>query len=769
VRVERGWAAVLAVVGAVLCFVPLFDVLGYEWCLVMGVLSSLAGAHIGAVRVWRERWQRAGSAVTAAEAHPGTTVGRLWWRATLATWAGLLVPVAAILLNALRVRNCDPAGGLAWLAMMPVLSAAMGAGAGTVAGLLRAWRGRMAPSALALGIVVASVACGVWRFYAAPPIFGYDPFVGYFAGTLYDEEVAITGAFLWARLYQGALVAFWLALSGVLLDARRLSLRAPSLRARPLALAVAAGLVAVWLWQARAQLGFALDAGDIARRLGGEKRTAHFVLHYSPTGPYAKELDAYAADDEFWWHELERWFGAAPAPPVHAFLFDNVAQKRALMGAGHTFIAKPWRREIYLQYDAWPQTVTRHELAHVFAGPFGDPIFGIARRGLAFNVGLIEGVAVAAAWNDKPLTAHQTVKVLRDAGLVDAATIERIMGPSFFGINAAQAYSIAGSFCRFLADTRGVDKLMQLYRAAGARGSWQRIYGTELAALAAEWLRLVDEQAVPERERQVALARLKRPSIFRRPCAHALALHKQAARDAAQAGDKARALREWDTVCRDEPTPENQLDRIRAAMIAGDLDGAAHLLAATHSGDDAASAGQVAMLRGDLDLSAGRDPARAYDEAAAAPLDESNARLATVKQTVAHWPSSPARTALLQILAAPAGTRDAALDLVTLQKLSDAEPERTLLHYLIGRQLYTRNRWADAADELGRRGREPLPDARFEREAVRLRAAALYRLGRCDEARPLLRQLAGDSGADVGVRLEAFEFLARCDFAEGRP
>ena len=129
-------------------------------------------------------------------------MARLWWQATLATWGALLAPLAAVLANALRVRNCDVTAGLLWFVMLPMLSAAMGSGAGVVAGLVRPWRGRVAPTALAMAIVVASVAWGVWRFYAAPPIFGYDPFVGYFAGTLYDEEIAIAAAFLWARLYE---------------------------------------------------------------------------------------------------------------------------------------------------------------------------------------------------------------------------------------------------------------------------------------------------------------------------------------------------------------------------------------------------------------------------------------------------------------------------------------------------------------------------------------------------------------------------------------
>jgi tetratricopeptide (TPR) repeat protein len=765
VRVERAWGAILFIVAVALLFAPLFDVLGYEWCLAMAVMASLGGAHVGALGVVRERKERTASAVTAAAARPGATVARLWWHATLRLWGALVLPLAAVLVTARFVRNCDLGAGFAWFAMLPMLSAAMGCGAGVVAGLLRPWRGRVAPTALGLAIVVASVAWGVWRFYAAPPICGYDPFVGYFAGTLYDEDIAITAAFGWSRLYEVALLAGGLGLCALLLDANRLCLGRPRRgRLRPIGAALVAFAVAGTLWHARADLGFALSADDVARRLGGELVTKHFVLHYSPSGPYAKELALYAEEDERDWAELERLFGAAPAAPVHAFLFDDVAQKRALMGAGHTFIAKPWRKEIYLQHDAWPQEVTRHELAHVFAGRFGDPIFGIARRGLRFNVGLIEGVAVAAAWAGQPLTPHQIVKVLREAKLVDEHTLASVMGPRFFGINAAQAYNVAGSFCRFLLDTRGVDKLERLYRAAGAPGSWRAIYGVDLDTLGAEWLAAVDAEKVPADERAVALERLRRPSVFRRVCAHAQALRKQAARAAAQAGDRARAVAEWDAlVCEDDST-ENALARIEALMAAGSYPRAAEALAALGLGPelDAVARARALMLRGDLAVLQGRDPD--YDALAGLPLDEATARLATAKRVVAHSPPSPERTMLLEILAAPPGTRDAALDLATLQRLADADPGGGLVHYLLGRQLYARGRFDAAAEELGRAEHGGLPDARFDREAERLRGAALFRLGRRGEARALFAALAADAKAPLGARLDAAEWIRRCDF-----
>ena len=46
----------------------------------------------------------------------------------------------------------------------------------------------------------------------------------------------------------------------------------------------------------------------------------------------------------------------------------RVRSRSSWMGAGGTNIAKPWRREIYLQDDVWPHPVMPHELAHIVAG-----------------------------------------------------------------------------------------------------------------------------------------------------------------------------------------------------------------------------------------------------------------------------------------------------------------------------------------------------------------------------------------------------------------
>jgi hypothetical protein len=385
-----GWAAALLLLGGGLCFVPLFDALGYEWCLAIGVAAAFAGAQLSAAAT--VRWRR--RVPTPGADDPGALVlARLYARIAGVVWLMLLPPLVAIVANALRVRNCDLAAGFGWFALLPIPSAAMGVALGMVVALARPWRSLWAPSLAAIGGIFVSALWGLVRYHGTPPAFAYDPFVGYLPGPIYDEDLRIGGALVWARLYHAALALAALATCTLFLDGPTRSLRVRAMRGRPpvLALVVAFAALAAGLHARRARLGFDLDADDLARALGAEKRTAHFVLHYSPRGPYAAHIDEFALDCELRWHQHAQLFQRAPALSVHAFLFDSPAQKRALVGASNTMVTKGWRRETYLHYDGWPQSALAHELAHIFAGQFGDPFLGSSHHSVHVNVALMEG------------------------------------------------------------------------------------------------------------------------------------------------------------------------------------------------------------------------------------------------------------------------------------------------------------------------------------------------------------------------------------------
>jgi tetratricopeptide (TPR) repeat protein len=752
------WTALLAIAAAAMAATPLLGLLGFESSFVLGLCASLAAAHLAAETVFRARAAASPAYGDLADARPGRAIARLYLAALRRPLAALLLPLAILTANALRVKNCDLAGGFAWFLLLPVGSAATGAAAGLVAGL--ATRRRLAGTLLAVAIVLGSLLWGVARFYAAPPVFGFDPFAGYFPGSLYDEELPIPGPFLVARALHFTYVFATLAIAAAFCNGRTLRL---ALRPRaPRVLVLGAALLAGALFaRAATQPDCAPDAASIAATLGGRLDTAHLTLFYDPAGPWTRDIALHAQDAELRWAQLAGTFGVRPQGRISAYLFDNSDQKRRLLGASHTQIAKPWRREIYLQHDAFPHPVIKHELAHVFAGEFGDPIFHVARHGLHFSPGLIEGAAVAADAHPERVSLDQQVKILREDHL--EPPLDQILGPRFFAWASSQAYSTAGSFCRFLLETRGPERFRVLYASGG---DFESAYGEPLPALAAEWGRRIDATPLSDEERSLAHDRLHRPSVFHKVCAHELAVRRDEARALSARGDHAAALARLESVCSDDPDEPAHIAELMDAHLAARDEAAAVAVAQrllAHPKVSDALRARALTLLGDARLRGGNAGAADYfRRALGLPLDENTARQLRARVIAAEDPVIG--PALARYLTGDvAGAHDPALDLLHALEMIDAAPRVGLGHYLAGRQLAAHDRWTEARAAFARARQLGLPDRGFLIESRKMEATAAFRTGDRAGARALFVELAAEP-APPGLAAEARDWIARCDF-----
>ena len=100
------WAVLLAVLAVVLAFVPLFDVLGYDFCFALGLVAALAAVDVGHGLVARPGPARDGApAVLRLCRHRRAGWRRRCWRCRCCSRVA----------NALRVRNCNFAAGFALL------------------------------------------------------------------------------------------------------------------------------------------------------------------------------------------------------------------------------------------------------------------------------------------------------------------------------------------------------------------------------------------------------------------------------------------------------------------------------------------------------------------------------------------------------------------------------------------------------------------------------------------------------------------------------
>jgi hypothetical protein len=553
---------VYAVVALALCSLPLLGVLGYEAAFVFALVGSLVSVHLTVVWIHRIRRRRADP--LRAPLTPLGGVGGIYARVGGVNLLLLGLPLDILSANAIHVPNCNFGVGLTWWLVLPTVSVAVATAWGVALGLLpvrRCW-------AIGLGylVVLGAVAWGFGRFYSEAPVCQYDPFAGYFSGNFYDAHIEVTSCLLAARLYHlvGGAAVLLGAARFYLPGETRLAWRVDDRRWGLTAAALAAVAAAVGLYFAGGPLAYTVTSRNMARALGGEHRTPHFVIHYPAGSLTPQELALHAADAELRWHQLRRFYGVAPADRIRIFYFADDEQKRRLYGAADVDMAKPWRLEVYLTLRAFPHPVLKHELAHAFSAVFGDRAFGVSFRwGRAlgfvpvplFSPGLIEGSAVAADWrNQGGLTRHQWARAM--ILLHKAPPLRSVMGYGFMASAAGRSYTLAGSFCRFLVRRHGAAAFRRVYQSGG---DFRQAYGKSLAQLEAQWKRFLRTVPLTDRELDLARERFRPRPVFERPCIHEIARLDRLADHLVTRGRFDAAAHTYRQMCRYDPNSPGHL------------------------------------------------------------------------------------------------------------------------------------------------------------------------------------------------------------------
>ncbi len=754
------WASLLAALAIVLALLPLLGVLGFPFAFVLGIPGAVGAADLGAAFVRRARTADRTGLERAASA--SRTVWWLWLVAAACHVALLVPPLLIISLNALRVRNCDFAFGVYSFLALPVLSSLCGTSIGLFSGLIAGTHRRWS-NALPYLFFAASVAWALWHFYAAPPVFVYNAFAGYFPGNLYDELIQLGTPFLWSRLFQAAVAIAALSAVAFFLDVPtltvRLRLRRPqSRRLVPAIVGAVALACAALIWSRSGQLGFDIDAGDIQAELGGRYQTEHFIIYYPLGGDIARDIQAIGEDHEFRLWQVCRTFGVAPPRLIRSYYFPDADSKARWIGARHVHMAKPWRHEIYIDARPFPHDTLRHEIAHVVAGEFAGGWFDVSAQHivgmpLAFNVGLIEGTAVAADWPDKragELTPDQAVKAMTELGM--APPVAKLMSPQFLAFSSSRSYTVAGSFVHYILHTYGADRLRALYYTGG---DFRTALGASRAEVIAGWRAMIEQtQLPPEAMAQVKDA-FHSGGIFERACPIAVARRRDRAAELVADGRLKEALDLVRQICSDAPSePGYQLTLARLLSRTGEADQAREIR--TRLAADAEHVTSPVRAAALLDLAAsavGRgddDAARsALEQAAALPLPQDQRRqVVATRFALDH--QGPARAPLRAYFfgAADGEPVDPLLWTARAGLMAMAEPSMGMGYYLLGRNMAGHGSPAETAETLTHALDLGLSDPLLTRECARLLAAAAY--------------LAGD---DAGV-LRAADILSASDQPE---
>jgi tetratricopeptide (TPR) repeat protein len=601
--------------------------------------------------------------------------------------------------------------------------------------------------------------------YQTPAIFAFDPFVGYFSGALYDTVIDLGPLLSYRAASLGTLFACYVVAAGLERGANGRSLHWGHDAPRGLSLVggmcLAASLGSVALG---AQLGHWQTRDDIRATLTESTSLGRcHVLHASRLRPedakrFARDCDAHA-------RAIEAWLGTSGGEPVTVYFFSSAAEKRRLMGAARTSVAKPWRREIYLHAAGYPHPVVAHELVHALAAGVGHGPFAVAAHlgGWLPNPGLIEGLAVAASPPQGALTATEWSAAMLKRDIL--APIEDLFSLRFFAKSSAAAYTVSGAFVAFIHARHGAATIRKWYAGAALTGLVDRSWAELDKAFRAS---LTNVKLSPAAVAQ-AKARFDRPGVLNRRCPHRNDRWLGEAQAALAAGDVVRGQSLYRGVLADDTSSRAArigiarcLSRIHEAQSAAYLE---RLL--DDKGTDALLKRSAYELRGDLALREGRVSEARADYQRALGLTTSEARVRTIEVKSHYAADAQARPALLALLIGTtmAGPRRAeALDRIGSWRAN--APADGTPAYLLARQHFAAHDYTLASERLDEALARRLPVARVRKEAWRLRFWAACAL----EDQPALRRAYDHYLAVPGLTTaqgtRAKAWLQRCQPAE---
>ena len=537
----------------VLANLPLFNLLAFEFCAVLALCISFAGAHV-TLTVIHETKRRP----DALQGPPHRVVLQCFGQGLLLN-AGLLgLPLGIILLNAFRVENCNFTEGFLFFLLLPVISGLYATAAGVFFGtwIQKRWLAFL----LYLLYLLLSCIPVVLNLIVHPPVFAYHATFGYFPGPIYDFVVPITETLLIARAETLLWTLLFLGTAVIGCEVSRDTNLMPHLRWRRVFRPLTSRL---WLLLFVAGVcGFQFYAGalgirptrtDIARALGGYRETEHFEIFYARE--LAADIEVIAQDCEFQYAELADYLkpeGGALSQKVRAYLYASPEQKKRLIGARETSVEDPFGHGFHIHAQGFPHPVLKHELAHVFTVPW-SPLK------VSLKIGLHEGIAVAADWSEGRLTGHQWAKSMHRLEI--APPLSSILGIGFWGHAGSRSYLLAGSFVRFLVDTYGIEK----FKGVFPTGDFVKHYAKEVSALEAEWLDFLERVPLTDADTAYATHRLQRGSVFEQVCAHEMAARRTTAWRAYYRNDFLTAAETFRSMLTVEP---DTLSTMRGLMFA---------------------------------------------------------------------------------------------------------------------------------------------------------------------------------------------------------
>ena len=179
--------AVLTAAALVMTQLPLVGDLGFEFAVLTAFIAAFATGFmtIHLVAAWRRSHGKE------------TTLSTLLAPLFGFSLATLFLPLDVMFIKSWISGFCNVSEGLAFYLLLPGITVLWSTSVATLCAL--ATERKLRATLLFIAVMFASIGISVYRLATQPPVFAYNPIIGYFPGPIYDEVVVISSTLLAAR------------------------------------------------------------------------------------------------------------------------------------------------------------------------------------------------------------------------------------------------------------------------------------------------------------------------------------------------------------------------------------------------------------------------------------------------------------------------------------------------------------------------------------------------------------------------------------------
>ncbi len=442
---------IIIILNVGLFFMPLTNVVGYEFSAVNGLILSFFGGIV-LINLLRSTLINRDDIVSIFKVHFGLFL------------AIPTVPLLLAIANTYFFQTCPPFDGILFYLVITIPSFIIG----IALGYLAYWLLPKFSYIVFILFYLIGLLFPVVEIYLNPQVYFYNSLIGYFPGVIYDEDISISTKLI---AYRFLTLLYFLMVIYIVKMIFTIKIFKKFL------ISFLFAIVAVAFILLKPVFGFSTSFGVLKDELRGELQTEHFTIHYSESIPY-KKIENIALHHEYYYKKLRDTLNVEFYEIITSFVFKDDKQKGRLFGAENADVAKPWLNQIYINYKNFDSSL-EHELAHVFSSKFGVTIFKLADW---LNPAMIEGFAMAIENDYNGNEVHYMAALANNTGYKFPIT-SLFSGFNFFTKTSSIAYIYSGSFIKYLIDNYGIENLKLVYGDL----DFEKYYRRNLESLSQEY------------------------------------------------------------------------------------------------------------------------------------------------------------------------------------------------------------------------------------------------------------------------------------------